>query len=54
VQGPDLEPGEFGDAPVGVGDERGNGGGAQRCQGVGVDGPADGEVVEELFGIGWG
>src|SRR5215467_13497710 len=38
VQGADLEVGEFRNAPAGVGDERGQRGGPQRCQGVGVDG----------------
>ena len=54
VQGADLEPGELGDAPAGVGDECGHGGGAQRRRGVGVDGPADGQVVQQALGVGGG
>ena len=38
VQGADVEARELGDAPAGVRDERGQGGGPQRCRGVGVDG----------------
>jgi hypothetical protein len=54
MQGADLEPGKFGDGPASVGDECGNGGGAQRCPGVSVDGPTDGQVVQEALGVGRG
>ena len=42
VQGADIEPGEFGHVPAGVGHECGHGGGSDRRGRVGVDGPADG------------
>ena len=42
---------ELRDAAAGVGDERGDGGGAQRGDGVGGDGPADGQVVDELLSL---
>ena len=54
VQGADVEPGEFGYVPAGVGDECGHGGGADRRSRVGVDGPADGQVVKQALGIGRG
>src|SRR3984957_801636 len=52
VQRADFEPGEFGDGPASVGHERGHGGGAQRSRDVGMDGPADGQVVQEPLGVG--
>ena len=54
VQGADIEPGEFGHVPAGVGHECGHGGGADRRGRVGVDGPADGQVVQQAFGASRG
>ena len=54
MQGSDVEAGELGDRSLGVGHERGKGGGAQACRGVGVDGPTYSQVVEKALGIGGG
>ncbi len=51
VQRADPEPGELGNTPPGIGDERGHRGGPQRRRGVGVNGPADGQVVQEPLGV---
>src|SRR5262249_55256253 len=54
VQGADVEPGEFGYVPAGIGHECGHRGSADRRGGVGVDGPAEGQVVKEALGVGGG
>ncbi len=51
VQRADVEVRELGHAAAAVGDERGDRGGAQRGHRVGVDGPLDGQVVQQRLGI---
>ena len=53
-RGADLQVSELGDAAASVGDQPGDGGGPQRRQGVGVDGPAHGQVVQQALGVAGG
>ena len=54
VQGADVEPGELGDVPAVSATSAATAARADRGRRVGVDGPADGQVVKQALGLGRG